>query len=114
MEENNNEEVKTNENIVEGANSTVNTNVQNNTATQSTSNNSAKSTNVCGLVSFIFSMVGIVIFGLPCGIVATILGIIGLATFNPDKHSSRWMAITGLVVGVIEIIIMGLYVAIIS
>ena len=53
-------------------------------------------------------------FGLPCGIAATILGIVGLATFKPEKHTSRWMAITGLTVGVVEILIMGLYVAMFS
>ena len=114
MEENNNEEVKTNENVVGATNTTVNENVQNNVNAQSTSYASTKSMNVCGLLSFIFSMVGIVIFGLPCGIAATILGIIGLATFKPERQNSRWMAITGLTVGVVEIFIMGLYVAMFS
>ena len=41
--------------------------------------NQNKSINICGLLSFIFSMVGILMFGLPCGIIATILGIIGIA-----------------------------------
>ncbi len=115
MDENNMEELKTNENVVKEENTTVNENVQTNAGSnQTTASSSTKSINVCGLLSFIFSMIGIIMFGLPCGIAATILGIVGLATFKPEKHTSRWMAITGLTVGVVEILIMGLYVAMFS
>lgn len=100
MDENNNKEVKTNENV-----ETINSSEGNN----QTEFNSSKTINACGLISFIFSLIGILIYGLICGIVATILGIIGLATFKTEKHTSRWMAITGLTLGVVEIIIMILY-----
>ena len=72
-----------------------------------------KKSNTCGVISFIFAMIGIIMFGLPCGIVATILGIIGVATFKPETQTNRWMAITGLVVGAVEIVVMGLYLAVV-
>lgn len=68
--------------------------------------NEQKKLNVFGLISFIFSLVGIFFAGLPCGIVATITGGIGLAKFNPEKENGKWMAITGLVIGIIEIVVM--------
>ena len=82
-------------------------------ANQQISNSANKNVNVCGLISFIFSMIGIFMFGLPCGIIATILGIIGIATFKPETQSNRWMAITGLAVGAVEIVVMGLYISIV-
>lgn len=39
-------------------------------------NNGVKKANVYGLISFIFALVGLLIAGLPCGIVALITGII--------------------------------------
>lgn len=82
-------------------------------ANQQISNSANKNVNACGLISFIFSMIGIFMFGLPCGIIATILGIIGIATFKPETQSNRWMAITGLAVGAVEIVVMGLYISIV-
>ena len=91
-------------------------NVENTEGMNGTNNtqnvNQNKSINICGLLSFIFSMVGILMFGLPCGIIATILGIIGIATFKPEINKAKWMGITGLVVGICEILIMGLYIAV--
>lgn len=49
-------------------------------------NTEEKQTNTLGLISFIFSMVGIVFAGLICGIVATVTGIIGVANFNSEKQ----------------------------
>ena len=128
-----NMEPKTNENVgkVENTETTNSTEqnagyneevrqVLNSTATEQTQQTSAqasstanKSVNACGLISFIFSMIGIFMFGLPCGIVATILGIIGVANFKPETQTARWMAITGLAVGVVEVVIMGLYIAVV-
>lgn len=68
-----------------------------------------KKNNVCGLVSFIFSLVGIVFAGLPCGIVALITGIIGVTGFKPEKEKNKWLAITGLALGAVEIVIMLMY-----
>lgn len=101
MEENNNMGTNTNEGKVE------------NVAGQNTSSAANKNLNVCGLLSFIFSMVGIFMFGLPCGIAATILGIIGTVTFKPESQKSKWLGITGLAVGAVEVVVMGLYMSII-
>ena len=72
-------------------------------------NNVPKKNNVCALVSLIVSLVGIVIAGLPCGIIATITGIIGLVTFKKDTEKGKGMAIAGLIIGVLEIVIMILF-----
>ena len=77
--------------------------------TPNNTQNVAKKFNVLGMISFIASLVGILVAGLPCGIVATITGIIGLVKFNAQTEKGKWMAITGLVIGVLEIVIMGLF-----
>ena len=73
-------------------------------------NNVQKKVNVCGLVSFIFSLVGIVVAGLPCGIVATITGIIGLVTFKSETQKGKGFAIAGLTIGIIDVVIMIIYI----
>ena len=84
----------------------VQTNNVENTAQNQTTD---KKMNICCLLSFIFSMVGIVMFGLICGITATILGIVGLTTFNETEQTAKWMGITGLSVGAAEAVIMLMY-----
>ena len=42
---------------------------------------------------------------LPCGIVAVILGIIGTVSFKPEKNIAKWLGITGLVIGAIEVVL---------
>lgn len=74
-------------------------------------NNSVqKKINPCALVSFIFSLVGIIVAGLPCGIVATITGIIGLVTFKEETQKGKGFAIAGLVIGIIDVVIMVIYI----
>ena len=58
-------------------------------ANQQISNSANKNVNACGLISFIFSMIGIFMFGLPCGIIATILGIIGFIILIFDERKSK-------------------------
>ena len=65
--------------------------------------------NVCGLLSFIFSLVGLLIFGMPCGIAAVILGIIGLCTFKSDIHKGKGLTIAGIAVGAVDIIFVIVY-----
>lgn len=77
--------------------------------TNNTNQISEKKINVCCLLSFIFSMIGIIMFGLPCGIAATVLGIVGLTTFNPQKQTAKWMGVTGLSVGAVEFVFMSMY-----
>lgn len=64
-----------------------------------------KKINICCLLSFIFSMVGILIFGMFCGLIAFILGIVGLKTFKKELQKSKWLGITGLVVGSVEVVV---------
>lgn len=73
-------------------------------------NDMPKKFNTVSIVSIVFCIVGIFVAGLPCGIVAVITGIIGTATFKADKEKGRWMAITGLIIGVLEVIVMAIYI----
>lgn len=68
-------------------------------------NGTTKKLNKCGLFSFIFSLVGIIIAGLPSGTIAIITGILGIVTFKPDVQKGKWMGITGLVIGVLDVVI---------
>lgn len=68
-------------------------------------NNSIRKNNTAGLISFIFSLIGIFIMGIPCGIVAVITGIVGIATFKKEEEKNKWMAITGLCVGIADIVL---------
>ena len=61
-----------------------------------------KELNVLGLISMIISIVGLFIFGIPCGVVSLILGIIGIATAGETK--GKGMAIAGTVVGAIDLV----------
>lgn len=72
-----------------------------------------RKTNAIGLVSFIFAMIALFIFGLPFSIVAIITGIISVATFKKDTQKNRWMGITGLSVGAVELVVMLLFYAVI-
>lgn len=61
-----------------------------------------KELNVLGLISMIIALVGLFIFGIPCGIVSLILGIIGIVTAGETK--GKGMAIAGTVVGAIDLV----------
>lgn len=74
------------------------------------SDNETKRFNKKGIVSFVFSLIGTLILGLPCGLVALITGIIGLTSFKPEEEKGRWMAITGLVIGILDIIMSSIYI----
>ena len=121
MEENNsnsNVEVNANEIREESAKATetITTETQNTQDTQNThyeqmankTTAEAKKLNICCLLSFIFAMVGIIMYGFFCGIIATILGIIGVATFKPQSQKAKGFGIAGLAVGAVEFVIMGL------
>lgn len=65
--------------------------------------------NGVAIASFVCAMVGILVnsmslrFG--CGVAALVTGIIGLVKFDKEKEKGIWMAITGIIVGSLEIII---------
>ena len=87
MDENEVKKVEQNENI--------------NTNTNSTKK---KELNIFGLISFIFSIIGFVIGGIPIGIACVVLGIIGICTFEKSKQKYKWMGIAGLCIGIVDII----------
>lgn len=62
-----------------------------------------KELNVLGLISIIIALVGLFIFGIPCGVASLILGIIGIVTAGETK--GKGMAIAGTVVGAIDLVI---------
>ena len=61
-----------------------------------------KELNVLGLISMIIALVGLFIFGIPCGVASLILGIIGIATAGETR--GKGMAIAGTVVGAIDLV----------
>ena len=67
-----------------------------------------KKNNSSALTSFIVSLVGLLIAGIPCGVVAIITGAMGIKTFNPETQKNKWMAIFGLVLGIIDIVVVAL------
>lgn len=63
-----------------------------------------KQNNKLALVSFILSLVGLIVAGIPCGITAVITGAIGISKFNPNTEKNKWMSIVGIVLGIIDIV----------
>lgn len=63
--------------------------------------------NTWALISFITSLIGIFILGLFCGIIAVITSVVGLVTFDKTLHTNKWQAIVGLILGVIEVLVLG-------
>lgn len=63
-----------------------------------------KELNVLGLISMVIAIIGLFVFGIPCGIASLILGIIGIATAGETR--GKGMAIAGTVVGAIDLVAM--------
>lgn len=108
MEENNN--ISTNEEVKEviqemKQEETVKTEEVNNTYAE----NTEKKLSIPGLISFILALIGIWQFGLPLGIAAVILGIVGIATFKKDTQKGRGFAIAGLCLGAADVVIVIMY-----
>ena len=61
-----------------------------------------KELNVLGLISMIIALIGLFIFGIPCGVASLILGIIGIATAGDTKGKA--MAITGTIIRAIDLV----------
>ena len=64
-----------------------------------------KKNNPMALTSFILSLVGLLIAGIPCGICAVIFGGIGMAKFNPETQKNKWMALTGIIIGIVDVVL---------
>lgn len=63
-----------------------------------------KELNVLGLISMVIAIIGLFVFGIPCGIASLILGIIGITTAGETR--GKGMAIAGTVVGAIDLVAM--------
>ena len=63
-----------------------------------------KELNILGLISMIIAIIGLFVFGIPCGIASLILGIIGIVTAGDTK--GKGMAIAGTVAGAIDLVAM--------
>lgn len=68
-------------------------------------NTNVRTVNGFCVASFVTSIAGFFIGALICGIAATVFGIIGIATYDEDRHNAKWMALTGIVLGVIDVIV---------
>lgn len=55
--------------------------------------------------SFVVCIVGIFFGAVICGPIAAILGVVGLLTFNDMEHNNRWMGITGIALGIVDLIL---------
>ena len=60
------------------------------------------------LASFVLSLVGLLIAGIPCGIAALVTGILGIVKFDEEKNKFKWMAIVGIIVGIADVILVAI------
>ncbi len=65
--------------------------------------------NGVALSSLVCSLLGTLTLTFSCGLVAIVTGVIGLVQFDKEKETGRWMAITGLVIGIIEVLFVLLF-----
>lgn len=63
-----------------------------------------KNYNGIAIASFICGLVGLAEYHFPSGVAAIVTGIIGLVKFNEQKEKGKWMAITGIILGVLDIL----------
>jgi hypothetical protein len=55
--------------------------------------------------SFALSLIGLAVGAVIFGPLALILGVCGIVTFNEIEHNNKWMGITGICVGIIDLIV---------
>lgn len=63
-----------------------------------------KKYNALAITSLVLSLVGLLVFGIPCGIGAIITGIIGLIKCNKANQKGKGMAIAGISVGAVDVV----------
>ena len=76
-----------------------------------------KKVNSYALASFICSLVGLLVCGLPLGIAAVITGgyayvskvLLEDSRYKEEKENGKWMAVTGLALGIIDIVCVIIY-----
>ena len=66
--------------------------------------NQVQKYNVCAIISFVCSLIGLFKYGIFFGIASLVLGIIGVKKCKKDNEKGKWMAVVGIVLGIIEII----------
>ncbi len=68
---------------------------------------SVKKLNTVALISFLCAMVSLIVAGIPLGLAALILGIIGLSQINnyPEMYKGKGFAIVGIIIGLISIVV---------
>lgn len=84
---------------------------ENNQETNPISNqetNTVKKNNGAALASFILSLIGLIVAGIPCGIAAVVSGITALSKFNSETQKNKWMAIFGIVLGIFDAVVVAL------
>ena len=68
-----------------------------------------KKFNGYAIASLTCSLVGLIIFGMPLGLAAIITGINALKEFDEETQKHKWIAILGLVIGIIDVIFVSQY-----
>lgn len=87
-------------NNVEGSNQNINT-----TVNKVDNNQQTTKANGLAIASFVVSLVGLLIFGLPCGIIALSMGLTALKRINLfPEMKGKGLAISGIVIGSIDIV----------
>jgi hypothetical protein len=68
---------------------------------------------VPALLSFIFALCGLLIAGIPLGIAALVLGIVGVVSIssNREKRKGLGFALTGIILGLLDVILVAVLVA---
>lgn len=100
---------------VEGIIINENTTVEDNTVAkeaeiiEETPNVQQKKMNHYAIASFVCSIIGLFVCGMPLGLAAIITGINGLREFDEGTQNNRWMAIAGLIIGIIDVIFVSQY-----
>ena len=60
--------------------------------------------NKLGIISLIFSLIGVIQYGIICGTIAIIIGIIALITLKKETKNGRKLAILGIAIGATDIV----------
>ena len=63
--------------------------------------NTGKKNNGLALASFVMGLVCFIVAGIPLGTAAVITGIVALTKFNPETEKNKWMAIVGIILGIV-------------
>lgn len=68
-----------------------------------------KKFNGYAIASLVCSLIGLLIFGMPLGLAAIVTGINGIKEFDNETQKYKWIAVIGLVIGIIDVIFVSQY-----